>query len=150
MALWMFVNGECIHSVRPWIVTNEGDLWFTRAKDTDTLYVISNGREDWPYGGFHEVVIKSARATPQTEVTVLGEDGRTLEYRPNIDPRGSWREGADGLHLRAMRAQRLHDDRSWSEPVVLKVTHVAPALVPPEIDTTGAKAAPDPRCFPPR
>jgi alpha-L-fucosidase len=147
MALWMFVNGECIHGVRPWIVTNEGDNWFTRAKDSDTLYVIVKGNQPWPYGQWREVVLKSVRAGPGSEVSVLGESGKTLEYRPNVVPAGSWREAADGLHLRAMMAQRLRDDRSWSDPVVLKVTHVTPALVPPEIDTTSAEAGPPAAVF---
>ena len=30
IALWNFVNGEAIKDVRPWVITNEGDIWFTR------------------------------------------------------------------------------------------------------------------------
>jgi alpha-L-fucosidase len=32
VALWMFVNQEAIYGVRPWVVTNEKDIWFTRKK----------------------------------------------------------------------------------------------------------------------
>ena len=32
MALGMLVNSEMIYSVRPWILTNECDYWFTKAK----------------------------------------------------------------------------------------------------------------------
>ena len=37
MALWMFVNQEAIYSVRPWIVTNEDNIWFTKRKDENTI-----------------------------------------------------------------------------------------------------------------
>src|SRR5581483_6833657 len=39
LALWMFVNGEAIYGVRPWVITNEQDLWITKKKDADTIYV---------------------------------------------------------------------------------------------------------------
>ena len=38
-----------------------------------------------------------------------------------------------------MRAQRLYNDRKWPNPVVLKLTHVEPALVPPRVETLEAK-----------
>ena len=56
IALWMFVNTECIYGVRPWIVTNENDYWFTRKKDTDTIYVIVKERERWKQGAWKEIV----------------------------------------------------------------------------------------------
>ena len=40
IALWMFVNSECIYGVRPWIITNENEIWFTKKKDENTLYAI--------------------------------------------------------------------------------------------------------------
>ncbi len=40
IALWMFVNHEAIYSVRPWVVTNESDIWFTKKKDGDTVFAI--------------------------------------------------------------------------------------------------------------
>jgi hypothetical protein len=38
-----------------------------------------------------------------------------------------------GLEITAMRAQRLYDDRKWPNPVVLKMTHVKPAMEPPRL-----------------
>src|ERR1039458_1078874 len=38
IALWNFVNGEAIKNARPWVITNENNIWFTRAKDSDTVY----------------------------------------------------------------------------------------------------------------
>ena len=33
IALWNFVNGESIRDVRPWIITNEQDVWFTKQRN---------------------------------------------------------------------------------------------------------------------
>jgi hypothetical protein len=35
MALWMMVNQESVYGTRPWVVTNEKDIWFTKKKDAD-------------------------------------------------------------------------------------------------------------------
>ena len=32
IANWMFVNSESIYSVRPWIITNEQNIWFTKTQ----------------------------------------------------------------------------------------------------------------------
>jgi alpha-L-fucosidase len=42
---WLDVNGEAIYATRPRDVYREGDVWFTRSKDRETVYVISL---DWP------------------------------------------------------------------------------------------------------
>jgi alpha-L-fucosidase len=140
IALWMFGNSECIYGVRPWVITNERDIWFTKQKDADTLYAIIKKTVDrWPYGEWRDVVLRSVRATAQTEVSVLGQNGKVLEYRPGVVPAPTAKQEADGLHVRAMFAQRLRDDRTWPNPIVLKLTHVEPALTPPRVDTTAAR-----------
>ncbi len=141
IALWMFVNGECIYGVRPWIITNEKTTWFTRKKATDTLYAILDEEKEWPYGAWKDIVLKSVRATAGTEVSVLGQNDKVLEYRNDVIPQTTWHQEKDGLHIRAMHAQRLHDDHTWPNPVVLKLTHVQPSFTPPRADsgTAGAK-----------
>jgi alpha-L-fucosidase len=135
VALWMFVNSECIYGVRPWVITNEGDVWFTKQKDANTVYAIVKTKDRWPYGTWRDFTFKSLRATDKTEVTVLGQNGEVLEYQPDIIPRSTWKQDGDGLHVRAMRAQRLYNDRKWPNPVVLKITHVEPAFTPPVVET---------------
>jgi alpha-L-fucosidase len=139
VALWMFINSECIYDVRPWVITNEGDLWFTKRKDADTLYVIVKTAELWPYGQNRTLDLKSVRATEATEVSVLGQNGRVIEYRPTVSPKATWTQDAAGLHVTAMQAQRIYDDRRWPNPVVLKLTHVQPALTPPLVRTVAAR-----------
>ena len=135
VALWLFVNSECIYGVRPWIITNEKDYWFTRKKDSDTLYVIVKEKERWKHGAWKELVLHSVRATGQTEATILGQNDKVVEYQGDVTPKTTWKQEPDGLHLRAMRVQRLYNDRKWPNPVVLKLTRVQPALLPPRVDT---------------
>ena len=40
LALWMFVNGEAIYGVRPWVITNEQTTWFTKKKDENTIFAM--------------------------------------------------------------------------------------------------------------
>lgn len=135
VALWMFVNSECIYGVRPWVITNEGDVWFTKKKDDSAVYAIVKTNDRWPYGTWRDFTFKSLRATDKTEVTVLGQNDEVLEYQPDVIPKSTWKQDTGGLHVRAMHAQRLYNDRKWPNPVVLKITHVEPAFTPPQVET---------------
>ena len=138
VALWMQVNQECIYGVRPWVITNEQNIWFTKAKNDNTLYAIVKQQPRWVRGQWREFVLKSAAATEKTQVSVLGQNGRVLEYRPEVNPAPTFRQEADGLHVRAMFTHRLQDNSRWPNPIVLKITNVKPAFLPPKVETTGA------------
>jgi alpha-L-fucosidase len=134
LALWNFVNSRAIYQVRPWVVTNEGDIWFTRKKGGDTVYAFLT-RASWTLGDRKNVTLRSVRARRDTTVTVLGQTGEVLEYRPDVDPRTTWRQDEKGLHISAMMAQRLYTDRKWADPVVLEIANVEPGLTPPVVVT---------------
>ncbi len=139
VAQWMFINGECIYGVRPWIITNEADVWFTKAKGADTLYAIVKSKEPWKFGAWKDIVLHSVQATPQTQVSVLSQNDKVLEYQLEVVPKTTFGQQADGLHIRAMRAQRQYTNYRWPNPVVLKITNVKPALVPPRVETGKAR-----------
>jgi len=139
IALWMFVNGESIYAVRPWLLTNEEDIWFTKKKDTNTLYAMIKTKERWKYGEWRDIVLHSVRATDKTQVSVLGQNDAVLEYQPTVVPKTTWKQESDGLHVHAMHAQRLYTDRKWPNPIVLKLTNVEPALTPPRVTTEEAR-----------
>jgi len=141
MGLWMSVNSDCIYGVRPWVITNEGDTWFTKSKDEDTLYAIDDSSTPWVFGKWRDLILKSVKATKDTEVSVLGENGRDLEYQPTVNPLPTWKMESDGLHVHAMLAQRLQDNYKWGYPVVLRITHVKPAFEPPQVRTVASVAA---------
>jgi alpha-L-fucosidase len=139
VALWMQVNQECIYNVRPWVITNEQNIWFTRAKVEDTVYAIVKQQPLWVRGQWREFVLKSVQATPRSGVSVLGQNGRVLEYRPEVNPQPTLKQEADGLHIRAMFTHRLQDNSKWPNPIVLKITNVEPAFAPPKVETEGAR-----------
>lgn len=139
IALWNFVNGEAVKNVRPWVITNENNVWFTRGKDSNTVYAFLTKMHPWRLGEPKTVTLRSVRSTPQTVVSVLGQSDELVEYRPEVRPKTTWKQDAAGLHITAYRAQRLYTDRRWPNPVVLKIANVEPALTPPEVATSSAE-----------
>lgn len=133
MGLWMMVNRDAIHDVRPWVVTNENDVWFTKAQDSDTVYVIVPQTEAWKWGSWKEISLLSVRTTADSTVSVLGQSDELLEYRADVVPETTWEQTENGLKIRAMRAHRLYDNRQWPNPVVLKVTNAQPGFLPPQV-----------------
>jgi len=138
IALWNFVNGESIKNVRPWVITNENNIWFTRHKDSNTVYAFLTKMRPWKLGEAKTITLRSVLPTPQTEISVLGQSDEIVEYRPEVKPRTTWTEDTGGLHIKLYRAQRLYTDRRWPDPVVLKITNAQPGLTPPAVLTMGA------------
>lgn len=124
LALWQFINRESMYEIRPWHVIREGDIWFTKAKDADTVYAFLTKLPDWRKGDRKDFVLESVRATEQTTVSVLGQTGRVLEYNVDARPEARWSQEADGLHVSVVRAQRIYNDSKWPNPIVLKITNV--------------------------
>ncbi len=131
LALWLFVNHEAIYNVRPLPViraalTLDNDVWYTRATEndteSDTIYAIITGKP-WPKGERKVIRLEEVRASEATEVEVLGQSGQVLEYRPKVNPKASWYQDEHALHISAMRAQRLHNDNKWPNPVVIRITN---------------------------
>jgi alpha-L-fucosidase len=143
IALWNFVNGEAIHDVRPWVVTNENNIWFTKQTKTATVYAFITHEEHWRLGDPKSLTLRSVRATPQTTVSVLGQSDEMVEYKPDVKPKTAWTQDGTGLHVTAYRAQRLYTDRGWPDPIVLKITHVEAAMQPPQVATLTAVWVPE-------
>ena len=131
LALWNFVNREAVFGSVPWSVTHEKTIWFTRSAEGDTVYamVVVDPRtgEGWPFATRRSITLKSVRATPATEVEILGQNGKLVEYQPHIDPKATWTQDETGLHINATRAQRLLDNWAWPYAVVIRITHAKAA-----------------------
>ena len=130
LGLWLFVNGEAIYQVRPWNMIREGNIWFTKAKDEDTLFAFLTKEDAWSRGKRREFILKSVRATDATTIRVLGHGGELVEYYPKIDATPRFEQKKDGLQISVVRAQRLYNDHKWPNPVVVKLTNVKPAEIP--------------------
>jgi alpha-L-fucosidase len=128
LGLWLFINHEAIYQVRPWHHTREGDVWFTRHKDAPkTVYAFLTNQGDWLRGKRKEFVLKTIKSTADTRISVLGHDGKILEYAPKVDPSPKFVQKDDGLHLDIMLAQRIYNNSIWPNPVVVKLAAVEPA-----------------------
>jgi alpha-L-fucosidase len=138
VALWNFAFGESIDKVRPWVVTNEGNLWFTKKKDASTVYVHIT-RTPWVMGERKRFTLRSVKATARTTIRVLGSDNEILEYQPKADAASHFKQGPGGLELDVLMAQRLYNDRKWPNPLVVKLTDVEPALRPPVVARASAR-----------
>jgi alpha-L-fucosidase len=73
---------------------------------------------------------------------VLGQNDKALEYQADVVPETTFEQTDGGLKIHAMRAQRLYNDRKWPNPVVIRLTHVKPALEPPRVVTLKVTANP--------
>lgn len=133
IGLWMMANRDAIHDVRPWVITNENDIWFTKAKDSNTVYAIVKQSEPWKWGTWKDITLLSVRATEQTQIELLGQSGEVLEYRADVRPQTTFTQTPEGLKIRAMRAQRFYDNRRSPNPVVLRITNAQPGFLPPQV-----------------
>jgi len=140
MGQWMFTNGEAIYAVRPWVLTNEGNLWFTKKKDNSALYVVVDDGP-WRLGMTKDYVLHSVKAGANATISVLGESGEVVEYRPTQNAKPTLSQQADGLHIHFTTAQRMQDNSTWPNPVVVKLTGVEPALQPPAVRTVNGAFA---------
>ncbi len=141
VALWHAAGGEAIHNTRPWIVAREENIWFTRSKDTATVYAFLTGMPDWPRGERRELLLQSVQAIPDTRISVLGHGGKHVEYSPDTDATPRFEQTDQGLKISVVRAQRLYNDHKWPNPVVVKLENVRPAFETPPFAQTGSAKA---------
>ena len=126
LGLWMFVNSEAIHNVRPCPVYSEGDFRFTHSnKDASTVYVfIPQGTNPWKRGERREFILKSLSADGEARISVLGQNSKAIEYNPAANPASTAEQTGEGLRISAVRAQRLYNDHKWPNPIVVKLEGV--------------------------
>jgi len=137
LGLFMMLNGEAIRAVRPWVVTNEGEVWLTRKRGEETVYAFSDldyGMEGIQAHSGCRFTLKSVKATPETKISVLSQDGGC-----------EWTEDELGLHITVSRIQTIQFIKTpplpensdsalkrrsfvWGPdwPVVVKITNVQP------------------------
>ena len=92
LGLWMMLYGEAVRGVRPWSVTNEGDVWFTQKRAEGTVYRPGRARR----ANSRTLLLKSVAAAPGTKVTLLGQEGDL-----------PWEQTPAGLKITVTRKQTI-------------------------------------------
>jgi alpha-L-fucosidase len=100
--------------------------------------VVITGLPDWPKGDRKEFVLGSVKATPQTTISVLGQNDQVTEYKNQLDVHSRFEQKEDGLHISVARAQRVYDNYKWPNPITVKLENIEPALDPPQVETGDA------------
>jgi alpha-L-fucosidase len=140
MAAWYFLNHECIDSTKAWVVNKENNVLFT-AKGQD-VYAIVTEVPNWKEGERRTFTLHSVKAQKNTQVSVLGQNSKIMEYKPNLDVSCTYKQTATGLEVSVVKAQRIYDDHRWPNAVVIKLANVLPAMVEAvTVETVTAKPA---------
>ncbi len=125
VGLWNFVNNEAIKSVRPIPgIIKDGDIWFTQNEDKNAVYVFITGEQDWFKGFRRNFILKNLKSTPETKISVVGQNDLVVEYWPENIPESTFIQHDKVLEISISRAQRLYNDKVWPNPVVVKLTNV--------------------------
>jgi alpha-L-fucosidase len=137
VALWNFANSESVYKVKPLPVIREGNVWYTQSNDGKTIYayVTRSGPDDWKYGERRQFVLTHLQGDSATEVSILGYDGRLVEYRKDFDAKPYVESTRIGLVVSAVNGQRFYTDNRWPNAVVLRIRK---ARFRPEGFATGA------------
>ena len=123
ISLWMFINGEALDKTIPHEIIREDNIWFLTSRDKKTAYLLIN-EENWALGERREFTVNSLLATDKSRISVLGHNGKVLEYQKETNPEPSVIQTENGMKLSIMRSQRIYNDRKWNNPVVVKITDV--------------------------
>jgi alpha-L-fucosidase len=130
LGLWMMLYGESVRGVRPWVVTNEGDVWFTQKRSEGTVYALAGLGDN-----ARSLVLGSVAASPETKVMLLGQEGEcpyeqtpaglkiTLTRKQTV--RLVKAPPAPGDKAGSSDKQRLTWGPDW--PVAVKITKAAPS-----------------------
>lgn len=142
MAAWYFVNKEAVDGVRPWVITNEKNIWYTTGIDKKTVYAIVTDAANWREGDRLSITLHSVKANSNTKINVLGQNSLIQEYKPGKDVSCKFTQTDTGLVLSVVKAQRIYDDHRWPNPVVIKIENAVPAIQPLQVTTLEAKPSP--------
>jgi len=138
LGAWNFVNHQAIQNVRSWIIPNEENLWLSKSKNENTVYVYITGEPDWTFGDRKKFLLRSVKATPETKISVLGQTGKIIEYQPQKDGMAYFHQTANGFEFDVARAQRMYTNYEWPNPIVVKLENVVQAFVPAKFKTLNA------------
>jgi len=123
IALWMFINREAFDQTVPFDHVKDGNIWFLQSKTGETVYLFIV-EDNWRYGDRKIFQIKSLKVDSKSKISVLGHNGKVLEYSKDVDPSPKIKNTDTGIEISVMRAQRIYNDKKWNNPLVVKIEGV--------------------------
>jgi alpha-L-fucosidase len=141
LAAWYFINKEAVDSVQPWVISREKNIWFTSRNSKQTVYGLVTGLPGWVEGDKKSFTLHSVKATGNTTISVLGQNGIIQEYKPGKNVSPTFKQTDTGLVVSVFRTQRIYDDHKWPNPIVIKLENVQPAIEPVQVVTLDARSS---------
>lgn len=117
IGLWYMANHAAIDKVRPWKVTNEGDVWFACSKDKETVYAFVNA-PFWNWMDEKAFFFRTLQGSKDTKVAILGQNDMMMEYQVHRSPKTIFSFTDEGIFINVVKAQRLN--KTWDNPLVIK------------------------------
>jgi alpha-L-fucosidase len=109
LGLWMMLYGEAVRGVRPWSVTNEGDVWLTQKRAEGTVFALARLDER----NSRTILLKSVAAGPGAKVTLLGQEGDL-----------PWEQTPGGLKITVTRKQTIRLIKAKPAPDQAETTDI--------------------------
>ncbi|WP_205508982.1 alpha-L-fucosidase [Longitalea arenae] len=141
LAAWYFINKEAVDSVQPWVISREKNIWFTSKNNKQTVYALVTGLPAWIEGEQKSFTLHSVKASANTAISVLGQNGIIQEYKPGKKVSPSYKQTDTALVVSVFRTQRIYDDHKWPNPLVIKLTNVQPAIEAVQVVTLDAHSS---------
>ena len=69
-------------------------------------------------------MLTKLRATSETAISVLSQNDLVVEYSPEKDATSRFKQTEAGLEISVMRAQRIYNNSSWPNTIVVKLDNV--------------------------
>ncbi|MDO5980188.1 alpha-L-fucosidase [Flavivirga spongiicola] len=124
VSLWKFINQEAFHQTIPnQKKIKDDNMWFLTSKDRKTVYIFIN-EDQWRFGERKVFNIEGFSATKKSQISVLGHNGKVLEYQKNVNPAPSVKHTSEGIEISVTRSQRIYNDHKWNNPIVVKLTEL--------------------------
>lgn len=123
IALWRVVNQEAVYDIETFEISNEDNIWYTKKPGENTVYAFITDMH-LPIGKRRQLLLEGLQGSSNSKISVLGHDGKTLEYNPDAYVVPWCRPAKNGFIVSFTRSQRLYNDRKWPNPIVLKLEGV--------------------------
>jgi alpha-L-fucosidase len=124
ISLWMFINQEAMNQTIPHQnKIRQDNVWFLTSKDRKTAYLIID-EDHWIIGDRKTYNLEGFKTTSKSQISVLGHNGKVLEYNKEADPSPFFKQTNESLEISITRSQRIYNDRSWYNPIVVKLTEL--------------------------